>query len=134
MAMNQRTQDSTGLNVPLDEAAAVAPAASLYRALGEPTRLLIVQHLFSGEHRVRELTEHLGLAQSTVSAHLVCLRDCGLVTSRVHGRASMFSLVDPKRLVSLFAVTEGLLEATGSASSLCTHLGPQERAGRERAE
>lgn len=128
MAINQRSHDSAGLDVPLDEAAAVAPAAALYRALGEPTRLLIVQHLFSGEHRVRELTEHLGLAQSTVSAHLACLRECGLVTSRAEGRASLFSLSDPERLVSLFAITEGLLEATGSAVTLCTHLGPQERA------
>ena len=131
MTMMKRAQEPAELDAPLDEAAAVAPAAALYRALGEPTRLLIVQHLFSGEHRVRELTEHLGLAQSTVSAHLACLRDCGLVTSRVHGRASMFSLVDPERLVSLFAVTEGLLEATGSAAALCTHLVPQERAEQE---
>lgn len=130
MAMRQKVE-GPGLDAPLDEGAAVAPAAALYRALGEPTRLLIVQHLFSGEHRVRELTEHLGLAQSTVSAHLACLRDCGLVTSRVHGRASMFSLVDPERLASLFAVTESLLEATGSAAALCTHLGQRERAEQE---
>ncbi|MEU4361859.1 metalloregulator ArsR/SmtB family transcription factor [Promicromonospora sp. NPDC023987] len=126
--MQRAVQTSAEIEVPLDEAAAVSPAAALYRALSEPTRLLIVQHLFSGEHRVRELTEHLGLAQSTVSAHLACLRECGLVESRAEGRASVFSLVDPERLVSLFAVTEGLLAATGSAVTLCTHLGPQERA------
>ncbi|GAA1873776.1 metalloregulator ArsR/SmtB family transcription factor [Myceligenerans crystallogenes] len=102
--------------------AAVAPAAALYRALSEPARLLIVRHLFTGEHRVRDLTEHLGLAQSTVSAHLACLRECGLVASRVQGRASMFSLVDRDRLAALFAVTEGLLEATGSAAVLCPHV------------
>lgn len=109
-------------DAPLDEAAAVVPAAALYRALSEPARLVIVQHLFTGEHRVRDLTEHLGLAQSTVSAHLACLRECGLVSSQVQGRASMFSLVDPGRLAALFAATEGLLEATGSAAALCTHV------------
>ncbi|MFI8526676.1 ArsR/SmtB family transcription factor [Promicromonospora sukumoe] len=119
---------------PLDEAAAIAPAAALFHALSEPTRLLILQHLFSGEHRVRELTEHLGLAQSTVSAHLACLRDCGLVRSRAEGRASMFSLVDPDRLVALFAVTEGLLAATGSAVTLCTHLTQQNQTEQDRTE
>jgi DNA-binding transcriptional ArsR family regulator len=136
MAINTPTRstppEAAELDAPLDEAAAIAPAAALYRALGEPARLLIVQHLFSGEHRVRELTEHLGLAQSTVSAHLACLRECGLVRSRVQGRASMFSLVDPERLAALFAVTEGLLEATGSAVTLCTHLGPRARDAEER--
>ena len=131
MAMRQKVE-GPGLDTTLDEGAAVAPAAALYRALGEPTRLLIVQHLFSGEHRVRELTEHLGLAQSTVSAHLACLRDCGLVQSRAEGRASLFSLADPDRLVALFAVTEGLLAATGSAVTLCTHLSPQGRTEQER--
>lgn len=126
--MQQKVRARAEIQAPLDEASAVSPAAALYRALSEPTRLLIVQHLFTGEHRVRELTEHLGLAQSTVSAHLACLRECGLVESRAEGRASVFSLIDPERLGSLFAVTEGLLAATGSAVTLCTHLGPQERA------
>lgn len=88
----------------------MAPAAALYRALGEPTRLLIVQHLFSGEHRVRELTEHLGLAQSTVSEHLACLRECGLVRSRPEGRSSLFSLADPDRLAALLVATDGVLQ------------------------
>ncbi|MFI2753898.1 ArsR/SmtB family transcription factor [Cellulomonas sp. P22] len=108
----------------LDEAAAIAPAGALFRALGDSTRLLIVQHLFSGPHRVRELTEHLGLAQSTVSAHLACLRECGLVESRPVGRASMYSIVEPDRLTTLLAATEGLLEATGSRVTLCRHLRP----------
>ncbi|MEJ7689393.1 MAG: metalloregulator ArsR/SmtB family transcription factor [Nocardioidaceae bacterium] len=55
-----------------------------------------MRHLALGEHKVRDLTEHLGLAQSTVSAHLACLRDCGLVQSRPEGRASMFSLDSPR--------------------------------------
>lgn len=35
--------------------------------------------------RVVDLTRVLGLAQSTVSGHLACLRDCGLVTARPAG-------------------------------------------------
>lgn len=34
-----------------------------------------------GEHLVVEFTEHLGLAQSTVSGHVACLRERGLVTA-----------------------------------------------------
>lgn len=76
-------------------------AAALFHGLSDPTRLMILAHLRTGEHKVKELTEHLGLAQSTVSAHLSCLRDCGLVTSRAVGRASMFSLANSTQLLTL---------------------------------
>ena len=100
-----------------------AAATSLFRSLADPGRLVILQHLRQGEHRVRELTEHLGLAQSTVSAHLACLRDCGLVTSRAEGRASVFSLAVPDELVGVFEAAERLLEATGYAVDLCPVYG-----------
>ncbi|WP_425582553.1 ArsR/SmtB family transcription factor [Tessaracoccus defluvii] len=60
--------------------------------MSDPSRLAILQHLALGEHRVRDLTAHLGLAQSTVSAHLACLRECGLVSSRPEGRASVLQV------------------------------------------
>ena len=61
---------------------ALGAAAALFRGFGDPSRLAIVCHLALGEHNVRDLTEHLGLAQSTVSAHLRCLLDCGRQVSR----------------------------------------------------
>ncbi|WP_054820853.1 ArsR family transcriptional regulator [Arthrobacter sp. JCM 19049] len=42
--------------------------AALFHCLADPMRLMILEHLKTGEHKVKELTEHLGLAQSTVSA------------------------------------------------------------------
>jgi DNA-binding transcriptional ArsR family regulator len=74
------------------EATGLAAEAALFHALSDPSRLLIVRHLSLGEHRVVDLTAHLGLAQSTVSKHLACLKDCGLVASRPEGRASVWSL------------------------------------------
>jgi len=112
----------------VDEAAALSAAACLFRSLGDPTRLAILQHLASGEHKVVDLTAHLGLAQSTVSAHLACLRDCGLVSSRPEGRASMWSLAHPAALMDVLASTERLLAATGDAVALCSAYG--ERAAR----
>jgi DNA-binding transcriptional ArsR family regulator len=76
---------------------------SRYGSLADPTRLRILRHLALGEHRVVDLTAHLSLAQSTVSQHLACLRDCGLVSSRAYGRASMFSLATATELFELFA-------------------------------
>lgn len=39
-----------------------------------------MQRLARGEARVVDLVAELGLAQSTISKHLACLRDCHAVT------------------------------------------------------
>ncbi len=67
------TLAATGLADPTERGALTA-AACMFRSLGDPTRLAILHHLALGEHRVVDLTGHLGLAQSTVSAHLACLK------------------------------------------------------------
>lgn len=97
-------------DVVTDQAAELA--ACLFHSLSDRSRLTILVHLTLGEHRVVELTEHLGLAQSTVSAHLACLRDCGLVESRPVGRASVFSLKHSDEVLGVLAAAERLLAAT----------------------
>jgi DNA-binding transcriptional ArsR family regulator len=103
----------------LAETGGLSPAAALFHSLSDPARLAIVRHLALGEHKVVDLTAHLGLAQSTVSAHLACLRDCGLAASRPEGRASMWSLRHSADLLDLLAAAERLLAATGDAVALC---------------
>ncbi len=105
------------------DAGALEAASCLFRGLAEPARLAILRHLALGEHRVVDLTRHLGLAQSTVSQHLACLRDCGLVTSRPQGRASVFTLAHPEAVLGLLAGAERLLALTGDAVVLCPTYG-----------
>lgn len=100
----------------------LAPAAALFRSLGDPTRLAIVRRLAAGPARVTDLVEAVGLAQSTVSKHLACLRDCGLVDSDPVGRASLFRLTQPA-LIDLLTCAETVLEATGQAVALCPTYG-----------
>ena len=109
--------------VALDESAASQAAACLFRGMGDPSRMAILRHLLLGGHNVSELTDPLGLAQSTVSKHLACLRDCGLVESRPVGRASMFALTHPDAVLKVFAAAEELLAATGDAVVLCPNYG-----------
>ncbi|MFE6968074.1 ArsR/SmtB family transcription factor [Isoptericola sp. NPDC057653] len=107
---------------PAIDRVATGAFADLFHALSDSTRLALLQHLAFGEHRVRDLVEHLDLAQSTVSKHLACLRECGLVTVRTEGRASWFSLAEPDLLAGLLAGAERLLDATGDQVTLCSHL------------
>ncbi len=94
-------------------------AACLFHGFSDPSRIAILRHLALGEHRVVDLTAHIGLAQSTVSKHLACLRDCGLVTSRPEGRATVYTLNHAEALMDLWAAAERLLAATGDAVTLC---------------
>ncbi len=123
MAMHSST--ALPLTPDLDERAAGSAAACLFRGMSDPSRVAILRHLLLGEHNVTELTAHLGLAQSTVSKHLACLRDCALVESRPVGRASVFSLTHPDAVLKVFAATEELLAATGDAVVLCPSYGEQ---------
>lgn len=104
------------------DAEATAAFAHLFQAFADPSRLSVLQHLSSGEHRVRDLVDHVGLAQSTVSKHIAFLAACGLVRARVDGRSTWYALAHPGQLVGLVAAAERLLEATGSQHALCAHL------------
>lgn len=102
---------------------AVAPAAALFRSMSDPSRLTILAHLMLGEHKVVELTEHLGLSQSTVSAHLKCLLECGLVQVRAEGRASLYSIAAVREITDVLVAAERLLVATGDAAVHCAVRG-----------
>jgi hypothetical protein len=52
----------------------LAPAAALFRSLGDPAWLMIVRRLAGGPARVTDLVAAPALAQSTVSKHLACLQ------------------------------------------------------------
>lgn len=100
----------------------LAPAAVLFRSLADPARLAILQRLERGEVRVVDLQAQLGLAQSTVSKHLACLRDCGLVDFRSEGRQSFYFVARPE-LLDLLRSAEEVLTATGRAVVLCPVYG-----------
>lgn len=98
------------------------PAAVLFHSLADPVRLAIVQRLSHGEARVVDLTRALGLALSTVSKHLACLRDCRLVDYRAEGRQSFYAVARPE-LLDLLRSAEAILAATGEAVTLCPVYG-----------
>jgi ArsR family transcriptional regulator len=76
-----------------DQARAVA--ALRFRALGDETRLRILEALATGERCVSDLMDALGLGQSLVSHHLRALREAGLVTVRRDGRRINYTISEP---------------------------------------
>ena len=86
--------------------------ATLFKSLSDPHRLQIIQHLQLGEHRVADLVDHLGLAQSTVSTHVASLRNAGLLASHTHGRATYYTLAHPQETVQLLKAASEVLTSS----------------------
>jgi ArsR family transcriptional regulator, arsenate/arsenite/antimonite-responsive transcriptional repressor len=72
----------------------------MFRALGDETRLRLLQRLRAGEQCVCDLTEDLETRQSLLSFHLRTLKDAGLVTDRREGRWVYYA-INPDGLEAL---------------------------------
>lgn len=68
--------------------------AAVLKAMGDETRLRILESLLLGEKCVTDLTEVLRCSQPHVSHHLRILRDAGLVEGHRHGKQVCYR-VDP---------------------------------------
>lgn len=97
--------------------------AKLFRGLADPTRLAILQLLGAGERRVTDLVGELRMSQSNVSAHLACLKDCGLVADRPAGRAVYYRIAT-REVFDLLRAAEDLLEDVGDRIALCPNYEP----------
>lgn len=78
--------------VPLSE---TELAARLFRALGDATRLRIIELLLQeGELHQMEIVRRLGASQARISEHMVCLTWCGFVQARVDGRRTLYRVAN----------------------------------------
>ena len=67
--------------------------AEIAKAMGHPTRMLILDLLKDGEMCVHELTPLAGADQSTVSRHLAVLKRSGLIGDRKEGSSVYYHLI-----------------------------------------
>ncbi len=72
----------------------------LFRALGDETRLRLLEQLRGGEQCVCDLTDELDTSQSRLSFHLKTLKDAGLVSDRRQGRWVYYA-INPQALATL---------------------------------
>jgi len=72
----------------------LARLSTLYKALGDPTRLQLLLGLRGGEMCVCDLAALAGVSESAVSHQLRKLRDWGVVRNRRDGQILFYSLDD----------------------------------------
>ena len=81
-------------------------AALRFRALGDETRLRILEHLVGGERSVSDLIVLVDVGQSLMSHHLRILREAGLVVDRRDGRWIHYAIAEPALAACRLALYE----------------------------
>ena len=82
--------------------------ASLFRVLGHPARVRILELLRDGERSVGALQVELALDSSGTSQHLAALRRIGLVEGRREG-TNVYYRVDDPRVFDLLAAGRDII-------------------------
>ena len=74
--------------------AALERRAAVFKALGEPTRLRIVDFLRerSTDTTGTEIAEHVGISLALLCHHTDALIECGLVVKRKEGQTSIWRI------------------------------------------
>jgi DNA-binding transcriptional ArsR family regulator len=96
--------------------------AKFFRALGDPSRLRLLELLSERERTGTDCVRELGLSQGRVSAHLACLVSCGLVTVRREGRFARYRVEDP-RVVELVRLGRSVVADHAESVAACTRVG-----------
>jgi DNA-binding transcriptional ArsR family regulator len=113
--MASRRQPAAGRAVPRDGTATHVRSdpvyvlkAQLFRALGHPVRIRMLELLIDGERTVGELQAALSLDSSGTSQHLAALRQQGVLEARRAGTSVYYRIRDP-RVSQLMAVAKQIL-------------------------
>lgn len=69
--------------------------AGRFRALADPTRIKLLDHLHDGEASVGELTQVAGTTQQNVSKQLGTLLQAGIVARRREGNFIYYRIAEP---------------------------------------
>ncbi|TIO14130.1 MAG: winged helix-turn-helix transcriptional regulator, partial [Mesorhizobium sp.] len=83
--------------------------AIVAKALGNPLRLELIEHLAQGSRSVEALAAKLGQPIANISQHLQALRRAGIVSAERDGKYVRYSLSDAS-VLSAFAAVRGIAE------------------------
>ena len=96
--------------------------AQLFRVLGHPVRIRILELLGDGERTVGAIQAALSLDSSGTSQHLAALRQQGLLASRKVGTSVLYRIRDPRVTHLLVAAKEILTSALSDSHKLLSGL------------
>jgi DNA-binding transcriptional ArsR family regulator len=94
----------------------------IFKALGQPTRLRILELLRGGERCVCEIFPAIGQEQANVSKHLSILKQAGILECRKDGLRILYRIKNPEVLQLLNTATRILKANVQEQQKIITGL------------
>lgn len=98
--------------------------ATLFRVLGHPARVRILELLADGERSVGALQAELGLDSGGTSQHLAALRRIGLAESRREGTTVWYRVSDDRVFDMLAAARDVITRQLAQQQTILRELSP----------
>jgi ArsR family transcriptional regulator len=92
--------------------------ASVIKAMAHPTRLLVIDELSKQERCVGEITAMVGADISTISKHLLVLKNAGLIEDHKRGQMVFYKLTCPC-ITRFFSCIETVLQDRAKKHMAC---------------
>ncbi len=95
--------------------------AELFKTLGHPARIRVLELLASGDRAVHELLDAITIEPSNLSQQLSVLRMAGLVEQRREGGQVIYSLALPE-VRDLLLVARSILQARAAGTEFVDEI------------
>jgi ArsR family transcriptional regulator len=92
--------------------------AKIIKSMAHPVRLMVIEFLKEGERPFSEVAELFKLDKSTVSKHLLVLKEAGIITSRKSGTDMIYRLVVPC-VTDFFGCVTAVIESNVKKQQTC---------------
>ncbi len=92
--------------------------AKIIKAMAHPVRLMMIEMLKTGEHSFSEIFDLFKLDKSTVSKHLLVLKESGIISSRKTGTDMIYRL-DVPCITDFFSCVTAVIESNVKKQQAC---------------
>jgi ArsR family transcriptional regulator len=92
--------------------------AKIIKAMAHPVRLIIIEFLKDGEHSFAQVFDLFQLDKSTVSKHLLVLKEAGIVSSQKNGADMIYRLEVPC-VTDFFSCITAVIESNVKKEQAC---------------
>ncbi len=92
--------------------------SNIIKAMAHPVRLMIVEYLKDGSRSFSEMFGLFALDKSTVSKHLLVLKEAGIVTSQRTGMDMIYTLEVPC-IMDFFGCVTAVIENNVRRQQIC---------------
>jgi ArsR family transcriptional regulator, arsenate/arsenite/antimonite-responsive transcriptional repressor len=92
--------------------------AKIIKAMAHPVRLMMIEMLKTGEHSFSKIFNLFKLDKSTISKHLLVLKESGIVSSRKTGTDMIYRL-DVPCITDFFSCITAVIESNVKKQQVC---------------